>query len=83
MGHQPDRPGRRPSPTKQYPEQALRLGIQYADGRRARSNNYEPMPVDNTDGEDLVMTGTGQRAGPDANGAASSGFTPYHQAGRK
>ena len=45
--------------TKQYPEQALRLGIQYADGRRARSNNYEPMPVDDTDGEDLVMTGTG------------------------
>ena len=45
--------------TKQYPEQALRLGIQYADGRRARSNNYQPMPVDDTDGEDLLMTETG------------------------
>lgn len=45
--------------TKQNPEQALRVGIQYPDGRRARSANYQPPPVDDTDSEELVMTGTG------------------------
>ena len=45
--------------TKQNPEQALRVGIQYADGRRARSNNHQPLQVNDTDGEDLVMIATG------------------------
>ena len=45
--------------TAQYPEQALRLGILYADGRRARSRSHQPITVDDTGGEDLVMTETG------------------------
>ena len=45
--------------TVQYPEQALRLGILYADGRRARSRSHQPIPVDDTDGGDLVLTETG------------------------
>jgi hypothetical protein len=45
--------------TAQYPEQALRLGILYADGRRARSRSHQPITGDDTGGEDLVMTETG------------------------
>lgn len=48
--------------TVHYPEQALRLGIRYADGRAARSRSDQPLPVDDTGGEDpedLVLTETG------------------------
>jgi hypothetical protein len=45
--------------TVQYPEQALRLGILYPDGRRARSRSHQPITVDDTEGQDLVMTETG------------------------
>lgn len=47
--------------TMHYPEQALRLGILYADGRRARSGNRQPRSVDDTGTDDLVLieTGTG------------------------
>ena len=45
--------------TVHYPEQALRLGILYANGRGARSSSYQPITADDTDGQDLVMTETG------------------------
>lgn len=48
--------------TEQRPDQALRLGILYADGRRARTSSYRPMTaVENDDGELLVLreVGTG------------------------
>ena len=47
--------------TKQEPEQALRVGVLYADGRRARTSSYRPIPADQGDGEHLVLleTGTG------------------------
>ena len=42
-------------------EQALRLGILYADGRRARTSSYRPMTAVENDGELLVLreVGTG------------------------
>jgi len=45
--------------TVQYPEQALRLGILYADGRRARSRSHQPISLDDTDREGLVLNETG------------------------
>lgn len=47
--------------TRQAPQQALRLGISYADGRRARTSTHRPIPADDDDGEHLVLqeTGTG------------------------
>lgn len=47
--------------TGQVPEQALRLGVRYADSRRARTSSYRPIPVDDADGENLVLqeVGTG------------------------
>ena len=47
--------------TSQHPDQALRLGVLYADGRRARTGSYRPMPVVEDDGKHLVLreVGTG------------------------
>jgi hypothetical protein len=49
--------------TRREPEQALRLGVLYADGRRARTSSYRPIPIpaDEADGEHLVLleVGTG------------------------
>jgi hypothetical protein len=47
--------------TRQVPEQALRLGILYADGRRARTSTHRPVRADDDEGEHLVLqeTGTG------------------------
>jgi hypothetical protein len=47
--------------TGQRPELALRLGIVYADGRGARTSSHRPIPVDEADGDDLVLreVGTG------------------------
>jgi hypothetical protein len=47
--------------TAQEPERALRLGVLYADGRRARTSSYRPIPVDEADDEQLVLreVGTG------------------------
>jgi hypothetical protein len=47
--------------TRQDPERALRLGVLYADGRRARTSSYRPIPADEADGEHLVLleVGTG------------------------
>jgi hypothetical protein len=47
--------------TRQEPEQALRLGVLYADGRRARTSSYRPIPVpaDEDDGEHLVLSEVG------------------------
>jgi hypothetical protein len=47
--------------TRQAPDRALRLGVMYADGRRARTSSYQPMTVDDADGEHLVLreVGTG------------------------
>jgi hypothetical protein len=47
--------------TRQVPEQALRLGVLYADSRRVRTSSYRPIPVDDADGEHLVLqeVGTG------------------------
>ena len=42
--------------TAQAPEQALRLGILYANGRRARTPSYRPFPViDEADGGHLIL----------------------------
>lgn len=47
--------------TRLVPEQALRLGVLYADGRRARTSSYRPIPADDDGGEHLVLqeVGTG------------------------
>jgi hypothetical protein len=47
--------------TRREPEQALRLGVLYADGRRARTPSHRPIPAHQADGEHLVLleTGTG------------------------
>ena len=47
--------------TGQEPALALRLGVLYADSRRARTSSYRPIPVDDADGEHLVLqeVGTG------------------------
>jgi hypothetical protein len=47
--------------TGQRPELALRLGILYADGHGARTSSHRPIPVDEADGDDLVLreVGTG------------------------
>lgn len=45
--------------TRQEPERALRLGVLYADGRRARSSSYRPIPADDGDGEHLVLSEVG------------------------
>ena len=47
--------------TRQEPEWALRLGVLYADGRRARTSSHRPIPAHQADGEHLVLleTGTG------------------------
>jgi len=43
--------------TRRAPEQALRLGILYADGRRARTPSYRPHPVTDkeADGGHLIL----------------------------
>jgi hypothetical protein len=45
--------------TRQAPEQALRLGVLYADGRRARTTSHRPAIVDDADGEHLVLLQVG------------------------
>jgi hypothetical protein len=47
--------------TGREPELALRLGVLYADGRRARTSSHRPIPVSAADGEGLVLreVGTG------------------------
>jgi hypothetical protein len=47
--------------TRREPERALRLGVLYADGRRARTPSHRPIPADEADGEHLVLleVGTG------------------------
>lgn len=60
-GHGPLDPGADPR-TEQHPDQALRLGILYADGRRARTSTpYRPMTAVENDGGYLVLreVGTG------------------------
>jgi hypothetical protein len=48
-------------PRTRQPEQALRLGVQYADGRRARTSSHRPIPAHRANGEHLVLleVGTG------------------------
>jgi hypothetical protein len=48
-------------PRTREPEQALRLGVQYADGRRARTSSHRPIPAHRTNDEHLVLleVGTG------------------------
>lgn len=52
--------------TDQAPEKALRLGVLYADGRRARTSSYRPRPVvnDEASGEYLTFLEVG-RGGTD------------------
>lgn len=59
-GKGPLDPGADPR-TRQIPEQALRLGVLYADSRRARTRSHQPIPVDDDNGEHLVLqeVGTG------------------------
>lgn len=47
--------------TGREPERALRLGVQYADGRRARTSSHRPIPVHDHDRDGLVLreVGTG------------------------
>lgn len=47
--------------TGREPELALRLGVLYADGRRARTSSHRPIPVHEYDHEGLVLreVGTG------------------------
>jgi len=47
--------------TGQDPDLALRLGVRYADGRRARTSSHRPIPVEEYDDEQLVLreVGTG------------------------
>ena len=79
-GNGPLDPGADPR-TRQAPEQALRLGVMYADGRR-------PGPA--ATGRYLLMTPTASTwssrksapVGASANGTASSGFIRCHRTGR-
>ncbi len=48
--------------TNSDPDLALRLGVLYADGRRARTGTFRPMPVDDGDDDQYLVlreTGTG------------------------
>lgn len=46
--------------TRQIPEQALRLGVMYADSRRARTSSYRPIPADDGGGHLVLQeVGTG------------------------
>ena len=45
--------------TRRAPEQALRLGVRYADGRRARTTSHRPTIFDESDGEHLVLLQVG------------------------
>jgi hypothetical protein len=47
--------------TGPQPGNALRLGVMYADGRRARTSSHRPIPVDAADDEQLILreVGTG------------------------
>ena len=41
--------------TRREPEQALRLGVLYADGRRVRTSSHRPVPADQADDGNLVL----------------------------
>ena len=67
--------------TGQEPELALRLGVLYADGRRARTNStarYLSMKLTAR----ICSCAKSAPAGPTANGMVASGFTRCHQTAR-
>ena len=61
LGKRPPRSWRPTRAEGKDPEQALRLGVLYADSRRARTRSHQPIPVDDDNGEHLVLqeVGTG------------------------
>ncbi len=44
--------------SEQDPDQALRLGVLYADGRRARTSTYQPVPAESGWDENLILQET-------------------------